>query len=377
MSLLNKSKKYEAIKMTNKKPKMLTHFLTRDASLIAIESWYKGRMHLFKSYTGIDFPLTVFRYRNGAFEFFINIEEFEQDLPILLSKWIQANNEKFQQVYAQLIEGLAYFEKLKNIKYKSAEEILNKLAQVADLFAHGFIGILISHHVPRYHENFLKHGNSPFDESLINQVIKWREAEGNVFFNEGVETINFLIDKIADANNWNSEDLRHLTLEELKKCFKSGASLPIDIIEMRKNSIYFYFHDKVITQNEVNSELKTSGYILEKKSFDNDIAQISGAIANKGYARGKVKLIFNRKQLNNFQEGEILVAPMTSPWYVPIMEKAAAIITDEGGITCHAAIISREMNKPCIIGTKYATKFLKDGDLVEVDADRGIIRNLK
>lgn len=68
---------------------------------------------------------------------------------------------------------------------------------------------------------------------------------------------------------------------------------------------------------------------------------------------------------------------MTSPWYVPIMEKAAAIVTDEGGITCHAAIISREMSKPCIICTKFATKVLKNGDLVEVDATKGIIKRIK
>ena len=59
------------------------------------------------------------------------------------------------------------------------------------------------------------------------------------------------------------------------------------------------------------------------------------------------------------------------------MEKAAAFVTDEGGITCHAAIVSREMNKPCIIGTKAATKLLKDGDRVAVDADAGIVRILQ
>jgi pyruvate, water dikinase len=59
------------------------------------------------------------------------------------------------------------------------------------------------------------------------------------------------------------------------------------------------------------------------------------------------------------------------------MKKASAIITDEGGITSHAAIVSREMKKPCVIGTKIATKILKDGDLVEVDADRGIVNILK
>lgn len=68
---------------------------------------------------------------------------------------------------------------------------------------------------------------------------------------------------------------------------------------------------------------------------------------------------------------------MTSPWYLPAMKKATAIVTDEGGITCHAAIVSRELKKPCIIGTKIATKVLKDGDLVEVDANKGIVRIIK
>ena len=80
---------------------------------------------------------------------------------------------------------------------------------------------------------------------------------------------------------------------------------------------------------------------------------------------------------DKFKNKEILVSSMTTPSMVPIMKKAAAFITDEGGITCHAAILAREMKKPCIIGTKVATKALKDGDLVEVDADKGMVRIIK
>lgn len=67
---------------------------------------------------------------------------------------------------------------------------------------------------------------------------------------------------------------------------------------------------------------------------------------------------------------------MTTPDFVPAMQRAAAIVTDEGGILCHAAIIAREMRKPCVIGTKIATRVFKDGDLIEVDADKGIVRKL-
>lgn len=68
---------------------------------------------------------------------------------------------------------------------------------------------------------------------------------------------------------------------------------------------------------------------------------------------------------------------MTSVDFVPIMKRASAFVTDEGGITSHASIVSREMNKPCIIGTKIATQVLKDGDLVEVDANNGVVKILK
>ena len=95
-----------------------------------------------------------------------------------------------------------------------------------------------------------------------------------------------------------------------------------------------------------------------------------------GRVRGIVKIITSIKQLVKIKEGDILVASMTRPEHLVGMRKAAAIVTDDGGITCHAAIIARELKKPCIIGTKIATKVFKDGDMVEVDANRGIVRKI-
>jgi rifampicin phosphotransferase len=105
-------------------------------------------------------------------------------------------------------------------------------------------------------------------------------------------------------------------------------------------------------------------------------SSIDGICANKGLYTGSVRIIISEKDFHQFQEGEILVTGMTRAEYVPLMRKAGAIITDEGGVTCHAAIISRELGKPCIIGTKVATQVLKDGDKVEVDAENGVVRIL-
>lgn len=81
--------------------------------------------------------------------------------------------------------------------------------------------------------------------------------------------------------------------------------------------------------------------------------------------------------LGKVKAGDIIVAVTIHPDYVPAMQKAAAIITDEGGITSHAAIVARELGLPCIVGTKSATKSLKDGDMVEIDATAGLVRKLK
>jgi pyruvate,water dikinase len=107
------------------------------------------------------------------------------------------------------------------------------------------------------------------------------------------------------------------------------------------------------------------------------VFQINGLIAYKGKVRGKAQVVFDSNQLLKFKKGNILVTPMTTPEFLPMIERAKAIVTDEGGIGCHAAIISREFKIPCIVGTEIATKVLKDGDLIEVDAEKGIVKILE
>ncbi|MEK0369418.1 MAG: PEP-utilizing enzyme [Nitrosopumilus sp.] len=125
-------------------------------------------------------------------------------------------------------------------------------------------------------------------------------------------------------------------------------------------------------------QLNHPEYELVSTNFnEKNISELKGKSVFKGKAKGNVRILIRKKDIDNLKEGEILVSPMTTPDFVPAMKKAAAIITDEGGITCHAAIVSRELKKPCIVGTKIATQVLKDGDLVEVDAEKGIVRILK
>jgi phosphohistidine swiveling domain-containing protein len=149
-------------------------------------------------------------------------------------------------------------------------------------------------------------------------------------------------------------------------------------IENRKNGcIYITYpdHTYLIEHCDYEDAVNQAKDVLENKH--EQVSELVGQIACRGIVRGVVRVVLDPHIDKGFQEGDILVTSMTRPEFVPIMKRAGAVVTNEGGITCHAAIVSRELKIPCIIGTKIATKVLKDGDMVEVDADKGVVVILK
>jgi phosphoenolpyruvate synthase/pyruvate phosphate dikinase len=123
---------------------------------------------------------------------------------------------------------------------------------------------------------------------------------------------------------------------------------------------------------------KDAELLLSKvESFDKALKEVKGTVAMKGIVRGVVKVIFKDEDMAKFNEGDILITTMTRPEWVPVMKKSGAFVTDAGGMLCHAAIVARELGRPCVIGTKIATQVFKDGDMVEVDAERGLIKIIK
>jgi pyruvate,water dikinase len=101
---------------------------------------------------------------------------------------------------------------------------------------------------------------------------------------------------------------------------------------------------------------------------------IRGLAASKGTASGKVRVLRSPEEGDQLLNGEVLVAPMTSPDWVPAIRRASALVTDGGGMTCHTAIVSRELGVPCVVGTRNATSTLRDGELVTVDGGTGEVR---
>jgi pyruvate,water dikinase len=112
-----------------------------------------------------------------------------------------------------------------------------------------------------------------------------------------------------------------------------------------------------------------------KEDGSNETAEVlvRGLGASPGVVAGRVRVIRATAEGEALQPGEILVAPMTTPDWVPVLRRAGALVTDGGGMTCHAAIVSRELGVPCIVGTRRATEVLRDGQLITVDGGRGVV----
>lgn len=188
--------------------------------------------------------------------------------------------------------------------------------------------------------------------------------------------IDIFLKEVSRRTKIPKDQLGYYTLEEMLDLLINKKEIkPSEVFERRKLSVYIYARE-----NNKYQELILTGSQAKKvfELYSQKTSNVfSGQVANAPIAnyRGKVQVILN-PHTEKFTAGKILVTTMTRPDFVPLMRKAAAIITDEGGITSHAAIVSRELGIPCIIGTKIATKALKTGDTVEIDIVKGIVRKV-
>lgn len=116
--------------------------------------------------------------------------------------------------------------------------------------------------------------------------------------------------------------------------------------------------------------------LIKKEKFLIKKSKLTGVCACSGKVKGTVKIINSTEDMAKMKMGDVLVSVATTPAIVQAMRQAGAILTDEGGLTCHAAIVARELKIPCLIGLKVATQLFKDGDLVELDAHQGWVRKI-
>ncbi|MBW2963563.1 hypothetical protein KY306_02205 [Candidatus Woesearchaeota archaeon] len=331
--------------------------MSRDAMVSMLEVWYYGETTGFKDWYGKEIPFKpeiIMDNNEGLTDAYYDPEgvEWVKNYPLELIKnnpdFIKSAVKRFLRLVEETLEPIW-----------KADKALTK-GELKQFFLDmklAWTGLEISFRFP-YCKNAKK-------EDL--DAAKEARVKTERFFDLGNHIVKISLEKLYPELG---DLIKYLTIEEATE-----GKLPSTETLKQRAKHYIIVENKLFDKSLEEIE-KIYGISVERTEFDSDIKELRGTVASTGIVKGKVKLVRTLDKLKEVEKGDILVAPMTTPDYVPAMEKAAAFVTDEGGMTCHAAIVSREMGKPCLIGTKIATKIFKDGDLVEVDAEKGIVKKL-
>jgi len=204
---------------------------------------------------------------------------------------------------------------------------------------------------------------------------KWvREYE----FQKALYITKLVLDELGKRYGLTTIESKYLFPNEFREASANPEKIKQLTRKRLKNLLVLtYKNQGTIIIEGAKAKEKFSKMEFKKEMVGSNSNVLKGTPASSGKSKGVVKIVNEIKDLNKVKKGDILISQATSPDLLSGMKKASAIVTNEGGITCHAAIVSRELKIPCVIGTKIATKVLKDGDLVEVDANKGVVKIIK
>ncbi len=224
---------------------------------------------------------------------------------------------------------------------------------------------------------FKQYNFSPLLKTLLKiseDFTYWQDERKKATF-LSIHLGNKILSEMARRRGLKNDLVKYLLPDEVVGWFTKGAPTVMEL-EKRQNGCLVIMErgsQTVLT----GADLKEAKKAMFPDKKRDQVKDVRGLSASVGLARGKVKVINSAREVNKIEAGDILVAVMTRPDYMVGIKKAAAIVTNEGGITCHAAIVARELGIPCLIGTKIATEIFKDGDLVEVNANHGVATLIK
>lgn len=214
------------------------------------------------------------------------------------------------------------------------------------------------------------------DKKLIyfaNRLVFWMDERKVGMMKQLYYTFSFLND-VAKRFSMEYHDAAICTVDEVRELISKGNKIGKKEIANRNEGAFMVL--------EKNKKVKMIFGEEGRKLFDIathvDEKEIKGTVASSGsnkIVKGVARIVLNPVK-SDFKKGEILVTSMTRVEFIPLMRKASAVVTNEGGLACHAAIVSRELGIPAIIGTKNATRMLKDGDLIELDLSKGVVKKI-
>lgn len=195
------------------------------------------------------------------------------------------------------------------------------------------------------------------------------------FLGKSVQFRNTIMEEISRRFKIDWNDIRFYLMNEFEDLLLHDRKLECEEIEKRKQGIYISSISNMFTGGEAREE-----YFQSVKTEIEDTKVLNtrrGICASHGVVRGKARICLTFEESNKLEKGEILIAYGTDFDFMNAIVKSSGIITEEGGILSHASVISRELKKPCIIAFKGITKLVKDGDLIELDAEKGTVKLLE
>jgi phosphohistidine swiveling domain-containing protein len=359
---------------STKEKKEVDLIFTRDFSLFTCQFWrdqllLKGLEEVW----GISLSDQIINYTGRAIESYrahqeiVEMKNYIVHLPLTHHLFSKIFREKFRKAASEL-------RKIITSKPK-AEDFSKIFHKSLKYWSEMYPGYMLANFLPgAWADEFKKTHGKLAEEYLEAQFKNRLFVEG--LFEAADLFIRSLVAKKLEEENISGAYANLLTFNEVEKFFGKNQIPELKLLKERKKG-YIVINGKLLVGKSLPKTLEKYGYHYKFPKTEG-IEEFEGNIAYKAEpVKGKVKLVFNQEDAALFPEGAILVAAMTIPDYLPAMKRACALVTDEGGITCHAAIIARELKKPCIISTKIATRVLKDGDLVEVDANKGIVKVLE
>jgi phosphohistidine swiveling domain-containing protein len=342
-----------------------TQWLSRWAgsyTFISCSFWGPQYYRSLKEILKVGFDHTLFFHRQGTVSFFVADDEFREFGSKLAKKSVK--DEKYAK---KLCDEL---KKNSDILRPLMKKMKSRIPTVAEY--NKFL-VYFDRHLS-YH-NFAKKTVDFFDQENLRRLLPYFEDArkySEAVYSESESFFRAIAKLIAKKKGYPAELFTCLTQKEFE-LFLSSQQLPSkNILAARyKNSVLYFEKGKEIIFT--GKEAKNVENLIDKQSWKSG-AQLKGISAYPGRAAAVARIILDPRKKHIFNPGDILVTGMTRPEFMPYIKKASAIVTDVGGILCHAAIVARELKKPCVIGTKIATKVLHDVDLVEVDADKGIVK---
>ena len=333
----------------------LTKEYTRAFTLIMGQVWLYGFMRINEAMSA-KIPVAYVEYRlDGSNQYWEAPDALQTFSELLL-----AQNMAGRDFYDGFIRDYKKSQQLL-LKYPrgTAPTSIQEFNEVLEVIIAGVAGWCVMYYSPL-------DARTPADIKTEAEVLRATDALGD------------------DADEFIRSSLRkffpHLGGLETAIAFRELEAQPdIAVLKKRENgSVVYADGDKLIVTDETTDEFeaKHPEYHFVRETAPIDARQVEGQTAYKGTVRGTARVLKTRTDIPLLKEGDVLVTYMTTPDFIPAMKRAVALVTDEGGVMCHAAILAREMKKPCVIGTKFATQVFKDGDLVEVDAEMGIVRKI-